>query len=112
MGWGEQAVLQLKGDAAVWAMHCFLMSTPIKWSIFGTELKAMYSPSNVLDLVKCEGEELSLVKGEIVTEFNEHFHHLRLKLDPDQPMPAEMLVEAYGYKIEKGDQGIYTELVR
>jgi len=36
-GWGEQAVLQLKGDAAVWAMHHFPMSTPIEWSTICTE---------------------------------------------------------------------------
>jgi hypothetical protein len=31
-GWGEQAVLQLTGDAATWAMHRFPISTPIEWS--------------------------------------------------------------------------------
>jgi len=36
-GWGEQAVLQLKGDAVVWAMHHFPMSTPIEWSTICTE---------------------------------------------------------------------------
>ena len=36
-GWGEQAVLQLNGDAAVWAMHRFPMSTPIEWSTICTE---------------------------------------------------------------------------
>ena len=52
--WGEQGVLQLKGDAAVWAMHRFPMSAPIEWSTFCTELKAKFIPSNTLDLVKCE----------------------------------------------------------
>jgi len=86
MGWGEQAVLQLKGDAAVWAMHCrFPMSAPIEWSTFCTELKAKYIPSNALDLVKREWEELSLKQGERVTEFNECFRGLRSKLDPRQP---------------------------
>jgi len=28
-GWGEQAVLQLNADVAVWPMHRFPMSTPI-----------------------------------------------------------------------------------
>ena len=111
-GWGEQAVLQLKGDAAVWAMHRFPMSAPIEWSTFCTELKAKFIPSNALDLVKREWEELSLKKGERVTEFNERFRRLRSKLDPHQPMPAEMLADAYGYKIEKGNQGVYKDLVR
>jgi hypothetical protein len=111
-GWGEQAVLQLKGDAATWAMHRFPISTPIEWSTFCTELKAKYIPSNALDLVKREWEELSLKKGERVTEFNERFRRLRSKLDPHQPMPAEMLADAYGYKIEKGNQGVYKDLVR
>jgi hypothetical protein len=61
------------------------------------ELKAKYIPSNALDLVKREWEELSLKKGESVTEFNECFHCLGLKLDLHQPMPAEMLADAYGY---------------
>jgi len=72
----------------------------------------MFIPSNALDLVKCEWEELSLRKGERVTEFNEHFRRLRSKLDPHQPMPAEMLADAYGYKIEKGNQGVYKDFVR
>jgi len=37
-GWGEQAVPQQKGDAAVWATHRFPKSTPIEWSTFCTEL--------------------------------------------------------------------------
>jgi len=104
-------VLQLKGDAAVWAMHRFPMSAPIEWSTFCTELKAKFIPSNALDLVKREWEELSLKKGERVTEFNERFCRLRSKLDPHQPMPAEMLAHAYGYTIEKGNQGVYNDLV-
>jgi len=104
-------VLQLKGDAAVWAMHRFPMSAPIEWSTFCTELKAKFIPSNALDLVKREWEELSLKKGERVTEFNERFRRLRSKLDPHQPMPAEMLADAYRYKIEKGNQGVYKDLV-
>jgi hypothetical protein len=111
-GWGEQAVRQLKGDTAVWAMHRFRMSAPIKWSTFCTELKAKYIPSNALDLVKREWEELSLKKGECVTEFNECFRRLGSKLVLHQPMPAEMLADAYGYKIEKGNQGVYKDLVR
>jgi len=95
MGWGEQAVLQLKGDAAVWAMHRFPMSTPIELSTFCTKLKAKFIPSNPLDLVKHEWKELSLKKGKPVTEFNERFRHLRSKLDLHQPMPAKMLADAY-----------------
>jgi len=104
-------VLQLKCDAAVWAIHRFPMSAPIEWSTFCTELKAKFVPSNALDLVKCEWEELSLKKRERVTEFNECFCRLRSKLDPHQPMPAEMLADAYGYKIEQGNQGVYRDLV-
>jgi len=40
MGWGEQAVLQLKCNAAIWAMHRFPMSMPIEWFTLGTELTA------------------------------------------------------------------------
>ena len=69
-------------------------------------------PSNALDLVKHEWKELSLKKGERVTEFNERFRRLRSKLDSHQPMPAEMLADAYGYKIKKGNQGVYKDLVR
>ena len=105
-------MLQLKGDTAVWAMHRFSMSTPIECSMFCTELKASLIPSNALDLVKREWDELSLKKGERVTEFNEHFHCLRSELDPHQPMPAEMLANAYGYKIKKGNQRVYKDLVR
>jgi len=105
-------VLQLKGNAAVWAMHRFPMSAPIEWSTFCTELKAKFIPSNALDLVKREWEELSLKKGECVAEYNERFRRLRSKLDPHQPMPAEMLADTYGYKIEKGNQGVYKDLVR
>jgi len=104
-------VLQLKGDAAVWAIRRFPMSAPIEWSTFCTELKAKFVPSNALDLVKREWEELSLEKGERVTEFNRRFRHLRSKLDPHQPMPAEMLADPYGYKIEQGNQGVYRDLV-
>jgi len=111
-GWGEQAVLRLKGDAAVWAMHRFSRSAPIEWSTFFTELKAKPIPSNTLDLVKREWEELSQKKGERVTAFDERFRRLRSKLDPLQPMPAEMLGDAYGYTIEKGNQGVYKDLVR
>ena len=110
-GWGEQAVLQLKGDAAVWAMHRFPMSAPIEWSTFCTELKAKFIPSNAFDLFKCEWEELSLKTGEHVSEFHKCFRRLRLKLDPHQPMPAKMLANAYGYKIEMGNQGVDKDLV-
>jgi len=110
-GWGEQAVLQLKGDTVVWAMHRFPMSAPIEWSTLCTELKAKFIPSNTLDLVKREWEELSLKKGERVTECNERFCRLRSKLDPHQPMPAKMLANTYGYKIEKGTQGVYKDFV-
>jgi len=40
MGWGEQAALQLKCNAAIWAMHRFPMSMPIEWFTLGTELTA------------------------------------------------------------------------
>jgi len=59
-GWGKQAVLQPKGDAAVWAMHHFPMRMPMEWSTMCTELKAKNIPSNALDMVKCKSEELSL----------------------------------------------------
>jgi hypothetical protein len=96
MGWGEQAVLQLTGNAAVRAMHHFPISTPIQWSTFCTELKVKFIPSNTLDLVKREWEELSLKRGEHITEFNEHCRRLRSKLDPYQPVLAEMFADAYG----------------
>ena len=105
-------MLQLKGDAAVWAMHRFPMSAPIEWSTFCTELKAKCIPSNALDLVKREWEELSLKKGEHVTEFKEYCRRLHSKLDPHQPMLANMLADAYGYKIEKGNKGVYKDFVR
>ena len=92
-------MLQLKVDAVVWAMHRFPMSMPIELSTFCTELKAMFIPSNALDLVKWEWEELSLKKGECDTEVNKRFCRLRSKLDPHQPMPAKILADAYGYKI-------------
>jgi len=111
-GCGEQAVLQLEGDAAVWAIHRFPMSAPIEWSNFCTELKAKFIPSNASDLVKRKWEELSLSKAERVTECNEHFRRLSLKLDPHQPMPAEMVAKAYGYKIEMRNQGVYKDLFR
>jgi hypothetical protein len=65
-----------------------------------------------LDLVKREWEELSLTQEERVTEFNERFRCLCAKLDPHQPMPAKMLGNAYGYKIEMGNQGFYKDLDR
>jgi len=111
-GWGEQAVLQQKGDAAVWAMHRFPMSKPIKWSTFCEELKAKYIPSNALNLVKRECEELSLKSGERVTEFNKRFRQPCSKRDLHQPMPAQKLADTYGFKIEKGNQGVYKALVR
>jgi len=111
MGWEEQAVLKMQGNAAVWAMHHFQMSTPMEWSTFHTELKSKFIPSNALDLVKCKWEELSLKKGERVTQFNECFHWLCWKLDTHQPMPAEMLANTYGYKIEKGNQRVYNDWV-
>jgi len=104
-------VLQLKGDAAVWAMHCFPMSTPIEWSTFGTMLKAKLIPSNTLDLVKNKWEELSLQKGECVTMFNERFHCLSSKLDPHQRILTDILPDAYGYWIEKGNQRVNNDLV-
>jgi hypothetical protein len=92
-------------------MHRFPMSAPIEWSTFCTELKAKFIPSNALDLGKREWEELSRKKGERITECNESFRRLRSKLHPQQPMPAKMLADAYGYKIEKGNQGVYKDLV-
>jgi hypothetical protein len=38
--WGEHTVLQLKGDAGIWGMHHFPISTPIKWSTICMEFKA------------------------------------------------------------------------
>jgi len=110
-GWGEQAVLQLKGDAAVWAMHRFPMSMRIEWSTICTELKAKFIPSNALDPVKCKWEEMSHKMGERVTEFDECFRRQGSKLDPHQRMPAEMLADAYGYRIEQGNHGVYEDLV-
>jgi len=110
--WGEQAVLHLKGDAAVWAMHRFPMSAPIEWSTFCTELNAKFIPSNALDLVKREWEDLSQKNAEHSTEFNERFRRLLSMLDPHQPMPAEMLADAYGYMVKNGTQGVYKDLVR
>jgi len=81
-GWAEQAVQQLKGDAAVWATQRFPMSTPIEGSTCCTELKAKFIQSNALDMGKCEWGELSSKKEERVTKFNECFHRLRSKLDP------------------------------
>jgi len=112
MGWGEHPVVQLKGDVAVWATHRFPMSMPIEWSTFCTELNGKNIQSNALDLVKCECKELSLKMGERVTEFNESFHCLCLKLYPHQPMPVKMLAVSYGYKIEKGNQRVYKDTVR
>jgi len=111
-GWGEQAELQLNGDTAVWAMHHFPLSAPIEWSTFCTELKAKLIPSNALDLVKREQEEQSLKKGERVTKCNEHLRRLCSKLEPQQPIPAELLADAYRYKIEQGNQGVHEDLVR
>jgi len=88
------------------------MSAPIEWSTFCTKLRAKFIQSNTFDLVKHEWEELSLKKGERVTEFNERFRRLGSKLDPHEPMPAEMFADAYGYKIEKGNQGVYKDLAR
>ena len=111
-GWGEQAVLQSKADAAVWARHHFPMGAPIKWSMFCTELKAKFIPSNAVNLVKREWEELILKNGERVTEFTKRFRRLCSKLDPHQLMPAKILADAYGYKIEKGNLGVHKDLVR
>jgi len=105
-------VLQFKGHAAVWAMHRFPMSTPIEWSTSCTELKSMGIASNALDLVKREWEELSLKTGQPVTVFNDGFRYLRSKLDPYQPVPAEMLADAYIYTIAKGSRGVSKDLIR
>jgi len=110
-GWGEHAVLQLKRDTAVWAMHCFPMTAPIKWSTVCTELKARYLASNALDLVKREWEELNRNKRERFPELNEHFHRFSSKLDSHQAMPASMLAQPYGYKIEKGNEGLYEDMI-
>jgi len=104
-------VLQLNGDAALSAMHCFPMMTPIQWSNFCTELKTKSIQSNALGLVKPEWEELCLKNGEHLTEFNQDFRGQRLKMDPHQPIPAEMVAEAYGYKIKIGNQVVYKDLV-
>jgi hypothetical protein len=105
-------VLQLKGDAAIWAMHRFPMSTPIELTTFCMEVKAKYITSNALDLVKRKWEELSLKKGECITEFTKHFRHLHSMLDLYQPMPSEMLSYANGFQIEKGNQGMCEDLFR
>jgi len=108
---GGRAVLQQKCDAAVWAMHRVPVSTLIQWSTFCVELKDKDIQSDPLDLVKCQWEELSLKKGERITGFNKHFCRLLSKLDPHQPIPTKMLPDTYGYKIEKGNQGVYKDLV-
>jgi hypothetical protein len=59
-----------------------------------TELNAQFIPSNTLDLVKREWEELSLKKGKCVTVFNERFRRRRSTFDPHQPVPAEMSADA------------------
>jgi len=109
MGLGEQAVLQLEGDADVWAMHCFPIGPPIEWFTYSQELKAKYIPSNTLDLVKPEWEELCLKEGKCVIECNSCFRHLLSKLDLHQPMPAKILADAYGYKIDKRNKGVYKD---
>ena len=104
-------MLQLKGDAAVWAMHRFPMSTRIEWCTFYTELKAKCILSNALDMVECELEEVSLKKEESVAEFHKRFRRLSSKLTPHQPSDATMLADAYRYKIGKGNLGVYNNVV-
>jgi len=47
-----------------------------------------------------------------MTECDEHFRHLCPKLDPHEPMLSEMSAAAYGFNIEKGNLGVYQDLVR
>jgi len=89
------------------------MRIPIEWSTFCLESKARYSPSNALDLVKLEWEEVSRQKGERMIELNDHFGRLFSKLDLPQPMLNEMWADTYTmYKIDKGNQEVYKDLVR
>jgi hypothetical protein len=74
-------------------------------------LKAKFIPSNALDLVKCKWNQQSQKKRECITEFNELFGRLRAKLEPQQPLSVEILGNAYRYRIEKGNHGVYTDLV-
>jgi hypothetical protein len=62
-GWGEQAVLHLNHDAAVWAMRCFPMSTPIERSIFSRQFKAQSIPSKALNLLNYDSNELYPITG-------------------------------------------------
>jgi hypothetical protein len=87
-------------------MYCVPMSMSNKWSTCLTELKDQFFPFNAMDLAKCKWEELSLNKGECVTEFYERFRRLHLKLDLHQLMPTKMLADVYGYMIEQGIQGV------
>jgi len=75
-------------------------------------LKSKFILSSALDLVKREWEELSLKEGDCVTETTERVCHLCSKWDLHQAMPAEMLANIYGYKIEQGNQGVYKDVVR
>jgi hypothetical protein len=111
MGWGEQAVLQPKGDAAVWAMHRFKIGSPIEWFTFCTELNIKSNPSNALYLAKCKWEEQSFNKREFVTNDNKRFRCPHSNLDSHQPVPAVILVHADGYMIKLANQGVYVESV-
>ena len=111
MDLGKQAVLQLKGKAAVWVMHYLSICMSIEWSTFGIKLKAMYVLPSPLDLVKCKWEEKNLGKGEHVTKFTEHFYHLGSQLNPHQPVPTEGCVGNKVYIIEISIHGAYQACI-
>jgi hypothetical protein len=96
---GNQAELQLKDDAAVWAIHCLPITTHIEQSTIGVGMKSRFIPSNVLDLVKRLSEEQKLYNRGCVIEFNMHFCCLFSKLDLHQPILIQMLAHTAGCQI-------------
>lgn len=79
-GCSWKAVHKLKGNAAIWAMHCFPICLPIKWTTCCWRINTEDITCNVFDQVKPEWKEHSLSKGGHVIELDISFCFVWLKI--------------------------------
>jgi hypothetical protein len=70
-----------------------------------------YSECNMLDLVKHEWEELSLIRGVPITEFDKRLCNLHMKLEWPQPMSAAIVANVYGDHNHSDNRCVYKHLV-
>lgn len=78
--WGDYAIQRLTGEAAKWAQLMWLASERVDWDDFKVKMAQPYIPADYLNKLKMAFANLTWDPKKLLTEFNETFKSLRLRL--------------------------------